>query len=301
MRYQPSPEEKAFLDHYDIRQFDQPSLTVDIAVFAIQAGEDEDRDYRKDPPLELSLLMVRRGTYPYRDCWALPGGFAKPGESTLSCAERELKEETSVEKAYLRSFDLFSDAERDPRGWIISQGFLALVDAKDYRLRAGTDAWDARWFTIRLHDGGSRKKTAGKRIRSSKEYELELENRTLDITLTARIREEKVFDGFHEKTEYEIQKSSGFAFDHAKIILRAFLELRRQTQKDGMIVFDLMPETFTLNMLQEAHEIILDQKLLTPNFRRKTAPLVIETKESVSGAGHRPAKLFRRNPEAFCG
>ena len=62
---------------------------------------------------------------------------------------------------------------------------------------------------------------------------------------------------------------------------------------------DLLPERCTLYSLQEAHEIILDEKLLTPNFRRKMAPLVIETDEMVTGPGHRPAKLFRRNLEAF--
>ena len=61
-----------------------------------------------------------------------------------------------------------------------------------------------------------------------------------------------------------------------------------------------MPELFTLYSLQEVHEIILGEKLLTPNFRRKMAPFVLETSQIAgSGAGHRPAKLFKRNTEAF--
>ena len=99
--------------------------------------------------------------------------------------------------------------------------------------------------------------------------------------------------------EYEIVEDDGFAFDHAEIILRAYLSLKARTAQSGRIVFDLMPELFTLNTLQEAHEIILGEKLLTPNFRRKMAPYVIETDELVTGPGHRPAKLFRRNLEAF--
>ena len=97
----------------------------------------------------------------------------------------------------------------------------------------------------------------------------------------------------------EIVEDDGFAFDHAEIILRAYLSLKARTAQSGRIVFDLMPELFTLNTLQEAHEIILGEKLLTPNFRRKMAPYVIETDAMVTGAGHRPAKLFRRNLEAF--
>ena len=299
MNYEMSLEEKAYLEHYDPKQFDQPSLTVDIAVFAIYAEEDPDRDYRKDPPLELSLLMIRRGSFPYKDCWALPGGFARPGETTVQCAQRELREETSVDDAYLGSFDLFSEAGRDPRGCIISQGFLALVDAKDYRLRAGTDAWDARWFRISLKTAETKKEVSEEACRLIRYYELTLENRELDVTLSARLREEKSFHRHHESVTVDILESSGFVFDHAEIILRAFLELRRQTELEGKIAFDLMPGTFTLNMLQEVHEIILGKKLITPNFRRKIAPMVTETSESVSGAGHRPAKLFRRNPDAF--
>ena len=299
MGYTTSPEELEFLKNYDIRQYDRPSLTVDIAMFAIRAEEDPERDYRKDPPLELSLLMIRRGSFPYKDCWALPGGFAKPGESTADTARRELQEETSVDNAYLRSFDLFSRAGRDPRGWIVSEGFLALVDAKDYRLRAGTDAWDARWFRIGLTVTDNKKEISGEQISLTNEYALTLTNTALDTVLTARVREKKLFDRHHEAVSYEILSSEGFAFDHAEIILRAFLTLRRQTEQEGRIAFDLMPETFTLNMLQEVHEMILGRKLLTPNFRRKMAPMVIETEESLSGVGHRPAKLYRRNPEAF--
>ena len=60
-----------------------------------------------------------------------------------------------------------------------------------------------------------------------------------------------------------------------------------------------MPETFTLTQLQHAFEVILGEKLLTANFRRKMNDYVIETEQIVEGAGHRPAKLFRRNMENF--
>ena len=72
-----------------------------------------------------------------------------------------------------------------------------------------------------------------------------------------------------------------------------------QNYDAGRIIFDLMPEKFTLYSLQEAYEIVLGEKLTTPNFRRKIAPFVIETDETITGVGHRPAKLFKRNLEAF--
>ncbi len=121
--------------------------------------------------------------------------------------------------------------------------------------------------------------------------------------MSAVIRERRECVDYHETTKYEIVENRGIAFDHAKIMTCALLMLRRLAETDGAIVFDLMPETFTLTQLQKAFETILDQKLTAANFRRKIAPYVVETEQMIEGAGHRPAKLFRRNLEAFfrCG
>ena len=300
MGYVMTQEEKDFLKQYDISKFKQPSVTVDIAVFAIRAEDDEEeRDYRRDPVLSLSLLMVRRGMYPYKDRWALPGGFLHQGESIAECAGRELKEETSVEDAYLHPFGTFSQDGRDPRGWIISVGFLALMDARKYRIRAGSDAWDAAWFTMTAHREKETRKEKGQDVTITCVWRLMLENRHEGVRLTGWVEETKRFSGHRRMVSYRLLESEGFAFDHAKIVLQAFVELRNRTQQDGKIVFDLMPEKFTLNMLQEAHEIILGRSLLTPNFRRKIEPYVTQTEETYTGVGHRPARLYVRNLEAF--
>lgn len=298
MSYIVSEEEQKFLDQYDIRRFDQPSVTADIAVFAVREDE-EDREYRKDPSLVLSILLIKRGSYPYKDCWALPGGFLHPGESTEETALRELKEETSISDAYLRPFGIFSDVDRDPRGWIISHGFLALVDPADYQVHAGSDAWDARWFSLKVEVRDRKRDVRGDRARISCVYDLSFRNHGSGCELYASVEEIREFESHHEHITYNILQSDGFAFDHAGIILQAFLDLRRQTGQEGRIVFDLMPEKFTLNQLQSVTEIILDRKLLTPNFRRKIQPLVTETEETVTGPGHRPAKLFKRNLEEY--
>ena len=302
MEYTMSQEERSYLDQYDIKAFKQPSLTVDIAVFAVKTaaeGEEAQADYRKDPPTALSLLLVRRGSYPYRDSWALPGGFAKPGETLEECAHRELAEETAVEHAYLRPFAVFSEKDRDPRGWIISNGFLALVDPKDYRVHAGTDAWEAAWFELQVKSAETRKKITGTKALIRTEYTILLKNAAKGIQMEAEVAEQRCFESHHETRTFEIRKSEGLAFDHAKIILQAFLALQKETEQEGTIVFDLMPEKFTLNRLQETYELILGRKLITPNFRRKIMPMVIQTQEQVMEAGHRPAKLFMRNLEAF--
>lgn len=298
--YQMSQEEKEYLKQYDITKFDRPSVAADMAVFTVMGDTKEEvvRDkgnYRKLPEKKLKLLLIKRGSYPYKDRWALPGGFCRKGEEVSDTAKRELLEETQVGDAYLQLAGVFGEEGRDPRGWIISHTFLALVDGRKCRLRAGSDAWDARWFDVELVQEQIEEQLK-KAI-----YRLVLTNNDEDeqIRLEAVISQEKNFSQFQVNTDYRIETEEGFAFDHAKLITYALLHLRKQAETDGRIVFDLMPEYFTLTELQNACEIILGKELLAANFRRKMADYVVETDKMSEGAGHRPAKLFKRNLQSI--
>ena len=317
--YNMSEEEKNFLNSYDIRQYDRPSIAADIAIFSIMTrggltGREQVQDknnYRKAPEKKLKILLIRRASYPYRNCWALPGGFCRKNEDIYETARRELYEETHVENAYLNLSGIYGDAGRDPRGWIISHAFLALVDGEKCCLKAGSDAWEARWFDVGFLGEEITKSVDGGRALVENRYSLTLTNSDMlatnrhrdaedaPVVLSAVIREQKEFKDYHETVRYEVSENNGLAFDHARIITCAMLFLRRQAEADGKIVFDLMPPEFTWAELQSAFEIILDKKLLTANFRRKMADYVAQTDRMISGAGHRPARLLRRNVEAF--
>ncbi|MCI8586523.1 MAG: NUDIX hydrolase [Lachnospiraceae bacterium] len=299
-QHRPSEEERAYLDAYDISRFPRPSVAADMAVFSILGMDEKEENYRKDPKKSLKLLLIRRGACPCKGCWALPGGFCRPGESTLETARRELLEETGVKDAYLNPFSIFSEPGRDPRGWIISHGFLALIDGARYEVRGGADAWEARWFCVSLNRHSLKKEIEESEARISCVYDLCLTDEEGAVPeIRAVLTEEKKFRNHHETVHDEIQTSGGLAFDHARIILRACLALRKEAGETGRIVFDLMPERFTLKSLQKAYETIQGRPFLTANFRRKIAPYVRETEEILDGAGHRPARLFRRNLEAF--
>lgn len=303
-----SRDEKDFLAQYNIEAYERPSIAVDMAVFSILGIEGNGEpmrnaeNYRKLPEKKLKLLLIKRGSYPYKDCWALPGGFCRKGENVSETAYRELKEETNVSSAFLKPIGIFGEEGRDPRGWIISNLYLALMDGDTCKLRAGSDAWEARWFQVTVSQKEIKRDIQENSVTIVKEYTLQLLCEDEDrepIQLDAVIREEKQFQNYHETVEYEIVKSTGFGFDHAKLITCAILKLRESVEEDGRIVFDLLPETFTLTQLQRVFEIILDRKLLVANFRRKMADYCVETEQIVEGAGHRPAKLFKRNLETF--
>ena len=309
-------DEKTFLDNYRIEDYERPSIAADIVTFAIMRVAEEE-NFRKNRGKDLKVLLIKRGTHPFINKWALPGGFVKPGESVLETARRELLEETNISNAAFSVMDICSDADRDPRGWIISNSYMALVNGDECELRADTDAWEAAWFTVKLSvihsdsileakgadDSGSFvKKTENKYLlelyrdsRSEQNNVCTTEPLSLEDELTETI----VFDGNHMSLDIVLNTESELAFDHAKIILKSILKLREKIEKDVITAFDFLPERFTLSELQNVIEQIMDKKLLTANFRRSINDYVIETDEYFEGEGHRPAKLYRRNPAKF--
>lgn len=95
------------------------------------------------------VLLIRRANEPYRDCWALPGGFMDIDETLEHCAVRELEEETGliVSEKQLRPIGVFSRVDRDPRGRSITSAYR--VDLPECaEAKGGDDAAEARWFPL---------------------------------------------------------------------------------------------------------------------------------------------------------
>lgn len=113
--------------------YPRPSVTTDCVIFGYD-GHD------------LKILLIKRGIEPFKGMWAFPGGYLQMDETALECAQRELREETGLESAYLEQFRTFSDVNRDPRGRVITIAHLALV--KIAEVQGGDDAERAQWFRI---------------------------------------------------------------------------------------------------------------------------------------------------------
>ena len=98
------------------------------------------------------VLLVRRGNEPFRDCWALPGGFMEMDETIEHCAVRELQEETALQVAEsdLRLIGVYSAPSRDPRGRTVTAAYL--VDGRRWAVDsdavAGDDAAEVRWWPL---------------------------------------------------------------------------------------------------------------------------------------------------------
>lgn len=286
--------EKEFLKKYNQGHYKSPSLAVDMAVFSVLKHSTE--NYRKLPEQKLSVLLIERGEHPFKNQWALPGGFVRQGETVEIAARRELKEETGIEKADLRQLHIFSDPKRDPRGWVISSAFMALTESTQ-SLISTKDAKQAKWFSCTYTDEGKKIVKSGKDIHQTVQHS-KLTLQAGEQKLSAVIEVKQTVSLYNVETIYTVLENNGLAFDHAKIIACAVTALRSDLEK-SMSAFRFLPETFTLTDIQHVYETILGKKLLTANFRRKIAPYVSATDNLTSAVGHRSAQLYRRNIKAF--
>ncbi len=126
--------EEEYLAQYDASKWPHPALTGDTALFRSTVDG-------------MQVLLIKRGNHPFKGCWALPGGFAEPGETIEETAARELKEEVGVEGANLRLVGIYSKPNRDPRDWVVTAAYAAMLP-EGFAVIAGDDAAEARWFNI---------------------------------------------------------------------------------------------------------------------------------------------------------
>lgn len=205
---------------------------------------------------QLKILLLK---YKNTDFYALPGGFINMDEDLEDAAQRVLEERTGLRDIYLEQFYVFGSKNRrnDATHQQIMKGCGIEIKADNFLL-----------------------------------------NRFVSIGYYALVDFSKVIPSPDELSDscdwYDLDKIPSLMFDHNEIIQKA-LEILRLMLDDKLIGFNLLPETFTMNELQNLYETILGEKLVRSNFQRKVLSLEIleRIEKKMTGAANKAPYLYR--------
>lgn len=243
-------QEKDFLTNYKPSEYKRPSVTADVVVFTLDGDND------------LNILLIKRNGFPFKDHWAIPGGFLNVDEESVDeTAVRELYEETGIKDVFLKQLYTFSDPNRDPRMHVISVAYTALVPKNQLSVKAGDDAKDARLFKIKY-----------------------------DI------------DGIRFISNDIVLSEDMLAFDHKEIIRTAIMRIRGRIdyEPDAFELLKDKSE-FTIYELKRIYESIKNTTLDTANFRKSFIRNYVNTgvctplNKKCEDTGCRAATLYKYN------
>jgi hypothetical protein len=289
-------------------------MTVIIGLSAVMVALEEG---------EPKVLVTRR---PSGEC-ALPfGPFDPVNHRTFDLSLRGwVREQTGFEIGYVEQLYTFGDKDRETPGAtlaggpedarVISVGYLALTP----EARPAEASFEATWqdwyhyFPWEDHrvrrpamiDGqivprlktwaaGNEKRLERARIAFGFDGARWIEDRVLEryelLYETGLVAECARDAGLPEPG---VRLGAPMASDHRRILATGLSRLRSKI-KYRPVVFELMPERFTLSALQRSVEGILGLQLHTQNFRRalEKVGLVAGTGQMETGTGGRPAELF---------
>lgn len=93
------------------------------------------------------------------------------------------------------------------------------------------------------------------------------------------------------------------AFDHNQIIEEALRAIRRETDNNRALIFDLLPKKFTASQFRMLMEILYGNPLDVRNFHKKISqlPYIIPLDERQQGVAHRAARYYRFDKKAYSG
>lgn len=108
--------EAEFLAAYNIHDYPIPLASVDVCIFTLHQQQ-------------LKVLCVKRSDYPFKDRWALAGGFVdiKNDANLEATALRTLTKKTGITTPYLEQLVTVGNQTRDPRGWSMTAVYFALI------------------------------------------------------------------------------------------------------------------------------------------------------------------------------
>lgn len=255
---------------------------------------------------------------------ALPfGSFDEEDDRTLElCMRRSVLEQTRGELGYVEQLYTFADQGRDPRersggSRVLSVGYLALVQEGDLA-ESENSAWEDCYAYYPWEDWREGRPEVVDEIQSAllewsagrSEHRERVEIcfglgnagwdaykvlERYELLYEARLISEFWFDR-GQAADHPMCARLGrpMAFDHRRILATGLGRVRGKLRYRP-VVFELIPETFTLLRLQQVVEALTGLRLHKQNFRRQVerSGLVAGTGQREQKTGGRPAELFR--------
>lgn len=254
------------------------------------------------------VMTVRQGQ-------VLPSGPFEMEHRSLQAGLRAwVQAETAHPVGYLEQLYTFADRDRHTQGErTISISYLGLVREDD--VASDQASWRG-WYDylpwedhrqgvpeivnvlseglrVWAHQASSMTLSAQRLRRIGFSFGLNNERWNEDLVLQ---RYELLYEAglVGEACKSEVGNGQHMFADHRRILATAIARLRAKI-KYRPVVFELMPDHFTLLQLQRTVEALAGLRLHKQNFRRliEQQDLIEETGESDSETGGRPAKLFR--------
>lgn len=271
----------------------------------------------EDAPRVLVLPATESEGEPPRD--ALPfGPLDEEGDATLERGLRAwVKAQAGLDLGYVEQLYTFGDRHRDPREHgggprVISTGYLALA-----RESSGPRQERARWrnWYDYLPWEDWRQGRPGlideKMVPALRDFANGDASRRERVAVCMGLGgapwdAERTLERYELLYEAGLVAESGgdcgrpMALDHRRILATALGRLRGKVRYRP-VVFELLPESFTLLDLQRVVEALAGSALHKQNFRRlvERAGLVERTGRRTRDTGGRPAELFKFRPEVL--
>lgn len=277
-----SNEDKRYLDNYNDKNYDKPSVTVDNII--LRFTNKSSNNYRKLAEKKLQVCLIKREYSPFKDAFAVPGTFIDL-KLPLSISAREcVQSKTGLTNFYYEQLYTFGDKQRDPRARVLSVAYLILTNNEE-------EIINGEWFDINTQMDEIK-------LEETETGYIQTQNIKIQLTNNNHSLNNEVQVYFEKKNCEEIKDvkiiSSELAFDHIKILYFALERLKNKIEYTD-VIFNLLPKNFTLTELKLCFEAILQEKLLDANFRRKIKSKVKPVDDFDKEKGHRPSRLFTHN------
>lgn len=94
------------------------------------------------------MLLIKRANDPFKNKWALPGGFIKGNEGSQDAARRVLKNKAGLKDVYLEQLYTFDGSDRDPRGHVCTVVYFALVLLEDIKFEFGKNLQTPIFYSV---------------------------------------------------------------------------------------------------------------------------------------------------------